>query len=132
MLVLAVFIVDVIVNPVTVLDVLMACGVDNVALFLGETQAQRIAYEVFDGSFASCMGVTFKEFDEHFKTYSDLTVAYRQIRIRSGTRKNIKAFVQWIRDEIRLGLDPSRTPFPSTKLVTSFDATKRTRSFRRI
>jgi hypothetical protein len=103
---------DVIVNPVTVLDALMACGVDNVALFLGETQAQRIADEVFNGSFASCMDVTFKEFDEPFKAYSDLTVAQGQIRIRSGTRKNIKAFVQWIRDKMRLGLDPSRTPFP--------------------
>ena len=98
--------------PWTVLDALIACGVDNVALFLEETQAQRIADDIFDGTFTSCMDITFKELDEHFKTYSDLTVAQGQIRIRPGTRKNIKAFVQWTRDEICLGRDPSVTPFP--------------------
>jgi hypothetical protein len=50
--------------------------------------------------------------DEHFKTYSDLTAAQGQIRIRPRTRKNIKAFVHWTQDEIRLGRDPSLTPFP--------------------
>lgn len=98
--------------PGTVLNALIACGVDNVALFLGETQAQRIADDIFDDTFTSCMDVTFKELDDHFKTYSDLTAAQGQIRIRPGTRKNIKAFVQWTRDEIRLGRDPSLTPFP--------------------
>ena len=32
--------------PGTVLNALIACGVDNVALFLGETQAQRIADDI--------------------------------------------------------------------------------------
>ena len=98
--------------PRTVLDALIVCGVDNVALFLGETQAQRVTDDIFDDAFASCMDITFKELDDHFKTYSDLSAAQGQIRFRPGTRKNIKAFVQWTRDEIRLGRDPSRTPFP--------------------
>ena len=94
----------------TVLDALIACGVDNVAMFMEETQAQCIAEDLFDNSFA-CMDMTFKELDEHFKTYSDLTVAQGQIRLRPGTRKNIKAFVQWAHDELRLGRNPSATPF---------------------
>ena len=58
------------------------------------------------------MDLSFKqELDEHFKTYSDLTVAQGQIRLRPGTRKNIKAFVQWTRDEIRLARDPGATAF---------------------
>ena len=96
----------------TVLDAMIACGIDNEALFLEETQAQRIAADIFGDLFTSCMDITFKELDEYFKTYSDLTVAQGQIRLRPGTRKNVKAFVQWTRDEIRLGRDPSHTPFP--------------------
>ena len=96
----------------TVLDAMIACGIDNEVLFMEETQAQRIADDIFDNLFTSCMDVTFKELENHFKTYSDLTVAQGQIRLRPGTRKNIKAFVQWTRDEIRLGRDPSGTPYP--------------------
>ena len=95
-----------------VLDALIACGVDNVGLFMEHTQAQRIAEDIFDELFSSYMDLTFKELDDHFKTYTDLTVAQGQIRLRPGTRKNIKAFVQWTRDELRLGRDPGRTPFP--------------------
>ena len=98
--------------PYTVLDALIACGMDNVALFLEGMQAQRFADDIFDGTFASCMDVTFRDLDDHFKTYSDLTVAQGQIRIRPGTRKNIKAFVQWTRDELSLGRNPSLIPFP--------------------
>ncbi len=96
--------------PLTVLDALIVCGVDNVALFLQETQAQRVADDIFDNTFLSCLDITFKELDEHFKTYSDLTLAQGQICTHPGTRKNIKAFVQWARDEICLGRDPSLTP----------------------
>jgi hypothetical protein len=77
---------------------------------MDDTQAQRIADDIFDNIFSSCMDLTsFKELDDHFKTYSDLTVAHGQIRLRPGTRKNIKAFVQWTRDEIRLKREPSLT-----------------------
>lgn len=63
------------------------------------------------------MDITFKELDEHFKTYFDLTVAQGQIRLSPGVRKNVKAFVQWTRDEIRLGRDPSDTAFPIEQVV---------------
>ena len=96
----------------TVCDAMIACGIENVVLFVDETQAQRIAEDIFGDLFTSCMDITFKGLDEHFKTYFDLTVAQGQIRLRPGTRKNVKAFVQWTRNEIRLGRDPSHNPFP--------------------
>ena len=99
-------------NIHTVLDALIACGVDNVGLFMDETPAQRIADDIFDNLFTTCMDMTFKELDDFFKTYSDLTIAQGQIRLRPGTRKNIKAFVQWTRDELRLGREPNLSPFP--------------------
>ena len=61
-------------NVYNVLDELIACrGVNNVAMFMDETQAQGIADDLlFDNSFAPArMGMTFKELYEHFKTYSD-------------------------------------------------------------
>lgn len=100
---------------------MIACGIDDQeVLFMEETPAQRIANNIFENIFTSCMDITVKELDEHFKTYSDLTVAQGQICLpHPGTRTNIKAsrtnikaFVQSTRDEIRLGRDPSRTPFP--------------------
>ncbi|KAI2498346.1 hypothetical protein MHU86_16157 [Fragilaria crotonensis] len=103
--------------PFTVVDALIACGVDNVALFMGQTQAIRIADDVFNGSFLSCLDITFKELDEAFKAYSELSVAQGQIRVPTGTRKNVKAFLQWTRDEICLARDPSHTPFPVNKVL---------------
>jgi hypothetical protein len=101
------------INPgFTVVDAMVVCGVDHDILFLEETQATRLAGDIFLNQFSSCMDITFKELDEHFKAYSDLTIAQGQIRVRPGTRKNIKAFVQWTRDEIRLGRDPEMSPFP--------------------
>jgi hypothetical protein len=77
----------------TVFNALIACGVDNIAMFMEQTQAERIADNIFDNVFTSCMDITFKELDDHFKTYSELSVAQGQIRLRPGIRKNIKAFV---------------------------------------
>lgn len=66
----------------TVLDALIACGVNNAVLFMDQTQAERIAEDVFDNLFATCMVTTFKELDEHFKTYSELSAAQGQICVR--------------------------------------------------
>ena len=49
----------------TVLDAIVACGVEHDALFMDETQAQRIANDIFDDRFDSCLDITFKELDEH-------------------------------------------------------------------
>ena len=106
----------------TVLAAMVACGVNDVLLFQDMTQAARVSTDIFGYEFAACMDITFKELDEYFKNYGDLTVAQGQIRFTPGTRKNIKAFVQWTRDEIRLGRDPQDTPFP---VVTVSDLIRR-------
>ena len=83
----------------TVIDGMVACGMDHDALFQDETQAQRLATDIFGNQFSACLDVMFKELDKHFKTYTDLTAAQGRIQILPGVRKNIKAFVQWTRDE---------------------------------
>jgi hypothetical protein len=54
----------------------------------------------------------FTELDYEFKTYSELTINQGQVRLLPGTKRNIKAFIQWVREERRLGRDPSTTEFP--------------------
>jgi hypothetical protein len=48
----------------------------------------------------------------HSKTYFESSLAQGQICLPPGMRENMKAFVQWTNDEIRLGRDPSFTSFP--------------------
>jgi hypothetical protein len=70
-------------DVLTILYALILCGVDHVALFMGKTEAERIADDVFDNSLASCMDITIKELDDKFKRYSDLTCC-PQLSVRSG------------------------------------------------
>ena len=102
----------------TVLEAMIACGIDNNALFDGETQAARIASDIFDDTFTTCMDKSFKELDADFKTYSDLTQAQGQIRLLPGVKKRVKAFIQWSRDQIRQGLSPSHIPFPANETAS--------------
>lgn len=96
----------------TVRDAMIACGVDNTVSFDNLTRAQRLATDLFSDDFKSCMDKTFEELDADFKTYSDLTAAQGQIRLLPGVKSRIKAFVQWTRDELRMGRDPATTAFP--------------------
>ena len=66
---------DMMLNGFTVVDAMVIRGVDHEALFLEETQAQRLlASDIFGDKFSSCMDIIVKELDERFKTYSDLTI----------------------------------------------------------
>ena len=96
----------------TIRDAMIACGMHGVHLFDGETQAQRFATEVFDNDFTACMDKTFKELDGDFKSYSTLTIANGQVRLAPGTKRNIKAFIQWTRDRYRLGENPVQYSIP--------------------
>lgn len=95
----------------TVSEAMAECGVNNVDLFEGKTQAERLASDLFSDDFHTCMDKTHGELDSDFKTYSDLTQTQGQIRITPGIKKNIKAFLQWSRDEYRLGRNPEYGSF---------------------
>ena len=97
---------------------IFTCGVTDPALFNGNTQAQRIAGELFDDDFEACIDKTMSEIDEDMKSYSSLTMANGQIRLSPGQKKNIKAFVQWAKDKYRIGEDPTRTLFPVAEAAT--------------
>ena len=99
---------------ITIEQALIECdvmvGYEN-AHFNGNTVAQRIANDVFAKSFSTCIDMTNADLQEDWKTYSSLTVNQGQIRVRVIVKKNIRAMVQWAKDHIRMGIDPSTTPF---------------------
>jgi hypothetical protein len=99
-------------NPFTLHDAMVACGVNDTDNFDDDTPARRMATDLFGDDYATCMDKSFAELDDEFKTYSDLMQNQGQIRLLPGTKRNIRAFIQWTRDERRLGRDPSLVPFP--------------------
>ena len=90
----------------TVLDAITLCGVNSNVLFNGDTQAQRIATEIFDDDHQSVMDKTIRELQDDFKSYSALTVANGQIRLTPGITRNIKAYMQWAQDCYRTDINP--------------------------
>ena len=58
------------------------------------------------------MDISFSELDDYWRTYSQLTIANGQIRLRPATKSNIKALIQWGRDCMRLNIDTSTNLFP--------------------
>ena len=91
----------------TVYNAMVICGCDDAIAFNGATQAERIATDIFDDNYESCIDKSYDDLDEDLKSYSVLTVANGQIRLKPRIKKNIKAFIQWSRDKIRIVNDPS-------------------------
>ena len=87
------------------------CGITDAALFDSDTKAKSISTKIFDDDFMSCMDKTYVDLDNDLKSYSTLTAAHSQISLTPGHKKNIKAFIQWTRDHIRLGIDSSALPW---------------------
>jgi hypothetical protein len=99
----------------TVEGALTLCGVlndTNNVLFNAANALARISADIFNDNFSTCMDLSFTDLEDSWKTYSGLTVSEGRIRLLPGTKVNIKAFVQWVRDQIRIGNDPAQSPFP--------------------
>ena len=69
--------------------------------------AQKIAAEVLNNNFTTCIDIEFSELEDSWATYSSLTAAECCIRLRPVTKDNIWAFVQWTRDIIRVDEYPA-------------------------
>jgi hypothetical protein len=101
----------------TVANAIYDCGVTDGALFMMFTKAERIATELFDDDFASCLDKTPNDPDDDLKSYSSLTAANDQLRLAPGPKRNIKSFIQWARDQYCLGNDPTLVRFPVAKRI---------------
>ena len=95
----------------TVHDAVILCGVDDNIGWNNQTQAERIADEVFNSDFRAVMEKTMEELEADLKSYSTLTAANGKITLNPSIKRNIRAFMQWCRDEIRMGRNPSHQQF---------------------
>ena len=75
------------------------------------------------------MEKTFKDLNDDLKAYSTMTLTNGQIRLNPGTKKLIKAFIQWSRDQIRLGHDPTLKAFLPGDSVALFHCYKTLEKF---
>ena len=91
---------------------MVRCGVCNTDIFDGETAAKRFVSDIFSDSYNICMDKTMEEVQNDLKYYSNLIQAQGKIWVTPGVVQRIQAFIQWTRDMIRVGLDPSLTEFP--------------------
>src|SRR6056300_1225213 len=71
-----------------------------------------IASEVFADDFSLVMVKSPTELNDEFNHFAKLTIQNGRLSIGPSIRRNVKAFVQWGRDKIWMGRDPSTTPFP--------------------
>ena len=71
-----------------------------------------MARGLLSNDFATVMDKTIEDSRADFKSYSELTQNQGQIRLEPNVKRNIQAFIQWTRDEIRMGKDPTLSPFP--------------------
>ena len=68
------------VAPKNTLRLLLASvGVNDVIQFLGATNAQKVAIDMFDDDFLSCMDKSYEKIEAGIKSYSMLTFVQGQI-----------------------------------------------------
>ena len=91
---------------------MFVCGINIPTLCQGDSQDDRVSGELFDYELITCMDETVKELDNDLKSYSALAAANGQIRLNPGHKRNVKVFVQWDRDQYRLGIDLDLTLLP--------------------
>ena len=96
----------------TVLGAMILCGTDNHVQFNGHTAAQRIAVDIFDDDFMSRIDKDINDLEDDLKSYSSLTITQGQIRLTPGTKRNLRAFIQWSNDQIHTGEEPAEMGFP--------------------
>ena len=99
----------------TVEDALINCGISDttgVAAVDRRSNVDRISDEMFDGQFETFKDITYEDLVTDLKTYSELTANEGRIRLTVRQKKNIRALLQWVKDEYRYGRDPSSLQFP--------------------
>ena len=96
----------------TVRDAMVLCGINNENQFQVMTQAQRFATNIFSDSNDICLDKTEEEVNNDIKQYGSLTQNQGQIRITPGNSQMIQAFIQWTREILRTGREPSLVPLP--------------------
>ena len=62
--------------------------------------------------FEICIDMSNKDPAESFNTFSGLTANQEHIRSMPEQKNKIKEFIQWVKDQFRLVIDPTTPPLP--------------------
>ena len=62
-------------------------------------------------NFENCKDISNDDIDNALNTFSILTVAQGQIRLMPARKQKIKAFNQWVKDQFKIGVDPTTLVF---------------------
>ena len=89
----------------TVAQAMTDCG-------LSAANGASFATEVFMDDFETCKDMSDTDLSDAFKTFANLSVQEGRIRLLPAQKVKVKAFLQWAKDQHRMGLNPSMIPFP--------------------
>ena len=95
----------------TVREAMIACGFNDVIARAGLTDARRIATESFDNDFYTAIHMKEEDITSEVKRYAALTQANGKISWTVPQKNKIKAFIFWVQDLHRKGLQPSLLQF---------------------
>ena len=99
----------------TIESSLILCGVSQrpgLSAVGLRSDANRMAEEIFHNQFESCKDMSYKDITDDFETYAALSEKNGKIKLPVGTKKKIRAFLQWVKDEYHYGRNPEETAFP--------------------
>ena len=91
-------------GPYTVKQAMQACGAT-------EAKAETLASELFDHAYDDCKDKRMSELVDGFKVLSKLPANAGGVKVALRVQMRIKAFCQWTKDHLRMGLEPSSVPF---------------------
>ena len=94
-------------GPYTIHQAMMACGAPD------DAKAAILASELFDNDYNDCRDKSNQDLVDSFKMLHSTPATQGGVKIKLKIQKHIKAFCQWTKDQLRTGLDPSETPFPT-------------------
>ena len=101
----------------TVQASLQLCGVPAAPLFGGQTPIVRVADQLFMNSFETCIRMTIDDVKDAITGFTKLPANNGRIPFQPGVKRQIIAFVQWARTELRCGRDPANQVFPVAQIV---------------
>ena len=78
----------------TIHRAMIAAGVNDANNFNGNSSANRLAEDIFDNDFVSCVDKSQADVEADLKLFSSLTLVQGQIRILSRVKTRILAFTQ--------------------------------------
>ena len=90
------------------------------AYYLAAPNNATFSTKVFMSSFNTCRDMSDADLIDAFKAFFNLSAAEVRIRLLPAQKARIKAFLQWVKDQQRMGVDLSTGSFPvadTTKLM---------------